>query len=51
MLLMAYMAFQWEAIEVKELCDRVCSADAALRQMLSELSTQLAEEATENLAF
>ena len=30
---------------MKELCDRVCSADAALRQILSELSVQLAEEA------
>lgn len=34
-----------EAVDVKQQCDRAVAADAALRQMLTELATQYAEEA------
>lgn len=34
-----------QAIDVKQQCDKAVAADAALLQMLKELSTQYAEEA------
>lgn len=34
-----------QAIDIKQQCDRVVAADAALLQMLTQLSTQYAEEA------